>query len=97
LSRVGWGQYDMQRAVGVDVADLATGDLTVGVDRRARCRECRVNVRLEVTAPAGQRWSGGDKRCDGESGCEVWVRVLIELSVRDRVWRDRRSRPGQHR
>jgi len=54
LGRVGRGKHGVQRAIGMDVADLATGDPTVGGDGCAGRDECCVVVLLEVAAADDQ-------------------------------------------
>jgi len=73
----------VKRAVRVNVADLAAGDLTIGVDGDTyRDERCGV-VLFVVAVAAGQQPPGGDKRGDGEAGGEMRTGQLVELTVRE--------------
>lgn len=65
---VGSGKYDVERAVSMNVADLAAGDFTVGVDGGTHRDKCCVIVLFVVAVVTGQGRPGGDKRRDGEAG-----------------------------
>jgi hypothetical protein len=77
----------------MNVADLAAGDFTIGVDGGTHRDECCVVVLFVVAVATGQGLPGGDKRGDGEAGGEMGIGQLVKLTVRDRIARHRWSRP----